>query len=124
MNRRTIAVCVMLATLLVSGCVSGQSPTATDSDGPDTGGAPDVRLSSIGQDTINNGTGIQIQGSVTNYGDTAVNATMTVQLLSGESVVRERQLPVGVLSPDESTAFSTAFDVNASEVDGRRITFD
>ena len=124
MNRRTIALCVMLATLLVSGCVSGQSPTATESDDPDAEGAPGVRLSSIGQDTINDGEGIRVQGSVTNHGDTAINATMTVQLLSEEDVVRERQLLVGVLSPDESTAFSTAFDVNASEVDGRRITFD
>ncbi len=75
------------------------------------------------QDTTDNGSTIEISGMVLNTGEESVSGTMEVALLNESSPVATRTLELEDVSPEEQVEFSVEFDINATEVDGRRISF-
>lgn len=106
---------------------NAETPTAECEcpDGtPQSDTAANIRLAGVGQEERQNGTAIRVQGSVANYGSRSHNTTARIHLLSGSEVVAEREIHIGELAPDESATFTTTIEVNASRVDGRKITFE
>lgn len=116
--KRYTAVLVLILAAVVAGCgsIGGATPTATPT--------ADIQLTSIGQDPVGNGTAVEVVGVAKNYGDAEAETTAVVQLLDGDTTIAERQVGLGTLSPDESVSFSVTLSVNASEVNGRTITFE
>lgn len=126
MNRRTFLDQTLGVGIAVSlaGCIGGDTNDAPD-PAPATEASSDLQLSSIGQETGANGSEVSVQGAVTNYGAATDGASATISLLDeDDEVIAQRSVDFGGLGPDETATFQVSFEVNASRVAGRRITFD
>jgi len=117
--------------LAVAGCTTENSTNAatpTDdcecSETPTGNTAAHIRLTSIGQDAVEDGNAVRVQGMVANGGASRHDTTIVIQLLDDGTVVAERRLDVGTLAPDETATFSTTIEVDAAAVNGRQITFE
>jgi len=91
---------------------------------PQSDTAANIRLTGVGQEERQNGTAVRVQGSVANHGSVSHNTTARIELLSGSEVAAKREIHIGKLAPDESATFTATIEVNASRIDGRKITFE
>ena len=114
MKHSSVALVLVLSVIVFSGCTAGS----------DSGAEPDIQLTSVGQNPTDSGSGVEVAGIAENYGDADANVTVTISLLNGSDVVTEERVVLGELEPNEIAEFSTTFDTDPAEVDGRRITFD
>ena len=114
MKHSSVALVLAISVIVLGGCTAGS----------DSGAEPDIQLTSVGQNPTDDGSGVEVAGVAENYGGANANVTVTISLLNGSSVVAEKRLVLGELEPNEIAEFSTTFDTDPNEVDGRRITFD
>jgi hypothetical protein len=114
MKHSSFALALVLSVIVLGGCTAGS----------DSGAEPDIQLTSVGQNPTDGGSGVEVAGVAENYGSADANVTVTISLLNGSRVVTEKRLALGKLEPNEIAEFSTTFDTDPDEVDGRQITFD
>ncbi|WP_135806214.1 hypothetical protein [Halorussus marinus] len=119
---RTLPAVALVLILLVAGC-AGTGTSAPETTETETVAELPLRTWSVTQDTTDNGSTIEISGMVLNTGEESVSGTMEVALLNESSPVATRTLELEDVSPEEQVEFSVEFDINATEVDGRRISF-
>lgn len=125
MTHRTILLTAVTALLLVSaGCLGGSTDQPI-TDQTQTTTVQDVPLRTWGltQETADSGGAVRITGMVLNTGDRPVNGSMEITLLNESSPVASRTVQLQEVSPEEQVEFSVVLDVNASQVDGRRVSF-